>query len=391
MLDDDGVRELLTTSRRIAVIGASDRPGSALVRCLPPPGGAWATTACRSTPRSATSLGIAAFPTLADASTRRDRSTSSTSSGGRSCVRIRTRARPPPSGRACLWLQLGIVDWEAARIAHDGGLNVVMDRCLSVEWRRLGSPGLQGGSMTQIHLHAEPGDYAPVVLLPGDPNRATRIAARFDGGLDGDPARERQPGTARLHGQRRRGPVSVQTTMMGAPTTTIVMEELLNLGVTTFIRVGTCGGFGASRSATSSSRWPPRHGAGIGTDPRRGGEPTAPTADFDVVEALAGAEPSAGTDDPRRSDRHVRRVLRPPSRWRHPLGRRGYLAAEMETAAGSTCSRCASGQGPRRPCRDDPHRVDVICGTRPRWTARGSSATRTGTGRPRTRSSGAST
>ena len=32
--------------------------------------------------------------------------------------------------------------------------------------------------MTQIHLHAEPGDYAPVVLLPGDPNRATRIAAR---------------------------------------------------------------------------------------------------------------------------------------------------------------------------------------------------------------------
>src|SRR2546421_100476 len=36
--------------------------------------------------------------------------------------------------------------------------------------------------MPQIHLHAEPGDYAPVVLLPGDPNRATRIAARFDGG-----------------------------------------------------------------------------------------------------------------------------------------------------------------------------------------------------------------
>ena len=39
--------------------------------------------------------------------------------------------------------------------------------------------------MPQIHLHAEPGDYAPVVLLPGDPNRATRIAARFDGGLEG--------------------------------------------------------------------------------------------------------------------------------------------------------------------------------------------------------------
>lgn len=38
--------------------------------------------------------------------------------------------------------------------------------------------------MTQIHLQAEPGDYAPVVLLPGDPSRATRIADRFDGGTD---------------------------------------------------------------------------------------------------------------------------------------------------------------------------------------------------------------
>ena len=38
--------------------------------------------------------------------------------------------------------------------------------------------------MPQIHLRAEPGDYAPLVLLPGDPNRATKIASRFDGGLE---------------------------------------------------------------------------------------------------------------------------------------------------------------------------------------------------------------
>ena len=38
--------------------------------------------------------------------------------------------------------------------------------------------------MPQIHLHAEPGDYAPVVIIPGDPIRATKIAARFDGGLE---------------------------------------------------------------------------------------------------------------------------------------------------------------------------------------------------------------
>ena len=41
------------------------------------------------------------------------------------------------AGARCLWLQLGVVDWEAARIAHDGGLEVVMDRCTAIEWRRI--------------------------------------------------------------------------------------------------------------------------------------------------------------------------------------------------------------------------------------------------------------
>jgi predicted CoA-binding protein len=44
------------------------------------------------------------------------------------------------AGARVLWLQLGIVSWEAAAIAHAGGLGVVMDRCLSVEVQRLGEP-----------------------------------------------------------------------------------------------------------------------------------------------------------------------------------------------------------------------------------------------------------
>jgi predicted CoA-binding protein len=32
-----------------------------------------------------------------------------------------------------LWLQLGISNEEAAAIASDGGLNVIMDRCIKVE------------------------------------------------------------------------------------------------------------------------------------------------------------------------------------------------------------------------------------------------------------------
>lgn len=36
-------------------------------------------------------------------------------------------------GAKVLWLQLGIVNDEAARIAQEGGLTVVMDRCIKVE------------------------------------------------------------------------------------------------------------------------------------------------------------------------------------------------------------------------------------------------------------------
>ena len=86
--------------------------------------------------------------------------------------------------------------------------------------------------MPQIHLRAEPGDYAPLVLLPGDPNRATRIAAMFDGGLD----QTRQVNDHRAlfgyTGTYRGVPVSVQTTGMGTPSFSIVVEELLRLGAT---------------------------------------------------------------------------------------------------------------------------------------------------------------
>ena len=41
------------------------------------------------------------------------------------------------AGSTCLWLQLGVVNWEAARIAAAAGLSVVMDRCTAIEWRRI--------------------------------------------------------------------------------------------------------------------------------------------------------------------------------------------------------------------------------------------------------------
>ena len=41
------------------------------------------------------------------------------------------------AGAGTLWLQLGIASWEAARIASEAGLGIVMDRCILVEHRRL--------------------------------------------------------------------------------------------------------------------------------------------------------------------------------------------------------------------------------------------------------------
>jgi DeoD family purine-nucleoside phosphorylase len=186
--------------------------------------------------------------------------------------------------------------------------------------------------MPQIHLHAEAGDYAPVVLLPGDPNRATRIAERFDGGLEATHLVTSHRGLLGYTGTVSGIPVSVQTTMMGTPTTSIVMEELLNLGVTTFIRVGTTGGFGRLGIGDVVVALAAVGATGIG-GVLGAGEPTAPTADFDVVKALVEAAEANGLVT------HVGPVVTSDvfydphpdgvARW----GRRGYLAVEMETAA----------------------------------------------------------
>ena len=93
-----------------------------------------------------------------------------------------------------------------------------------------------------IHLRAEPGDYAPNVLCPGDPRRATHIAETFfDPGFRQVNAERGMVGyTGTFEGK----PISVQTTGMGCPSAGIVFEELVQLGARRLVRVGTCGGLG---------------------------------------------------------------------------------------------------------------------------------------------------
>src|SRR3954470_17857672 len=91
-----------------------------------------------------------------------------------------------------------------------------------------------------IHLRAEPGDYAPAVLVPGDPRRARVIAETFL-----DPSFRcvnDERGMLGYTGTFEGRPLSVQTTGMGCPSAAIVVEELVQLGATRLVRVGTCGG-----------------------------------------------------------------------------------------------------------------------------------------------------
>ncbi|MFL6014461.1 MAG: DeoD-type purine-nucleoside phosphorylase [Gaiellaceae bacterium] len=90
-----------------------------------------------------------------------------------------------------------------------------------------------------IHVRAEAGEYADACLLPGDPLRAQYIAETY---FDEPVQRNHERGMLGYTGAWNGKPISVQATGMGCPSAAIVMEELVQLGVKRFIRVGTCGG-----------------------------------------------------------------------------------------------------------------------------------------------------
>ena len=94
----------------------------------------------------------------------------------------------------------------------------------------------QDGS--QYHIGLKAGDVGEYVILPGDPKRCKKIAEFFDDAkLVGD-NREYVTYTGYLDGVK----ISVTSTGIGGPSAAIALEELVNIGAKTFIRVGTCGG-----------------------------------------------------------------------------------------------------------------------------------------------------
>ena len=89
----------------------------------------------------------------------------------------------------------------------------------------------------EYHVNMKKGDVGKYVILPGDPKRCKKIAAYFDDARLVADAREYTTYTGYLNGAK----VSVTSTGIGGPSAAIAMEELVNLGADTFIRVGTCG------------------------------------------------------------------------------------------------------------------------------------------------------
>ena len=135
LLDDTGIATILERAHRIAVVGASSnpaRPSFAVFRYLVMQG----YDCVPINPNERDVLGQPAFRTLTEAAE---------ASGPFDIVDVFRRselcvphAREAVAiGAGCLWLQLGVVNWEAATIAAAGGLTVVMDRCTAIEHRAL--------------------------------------------------------------------------------------------------------------------------------------------------------------------------------------------------------------------------------------------------------------
>lgn len=93
--------------------------------------------------------------------------------------------------------------------------------------------------MATPHINAEMGDFADVVLMPGDPLRAKYIAETF---LEDAREVNNVRGMLGFTGTYKGRKISVMGHGMGIPSCSIYTKELItDFGVKKIIRVGSCG------------------------------------------------------------------------------------------------------------------------------------------------------
>lgn len=126
------INRVVTSARSVAVIGASPNPAR--------PSHGVAAYLHRSglrvypvNPAITELFGLTAYPSLADVPEPVD----VVDVFRRSEVVAEVAEQAVAARAGALWLQLGVVNEQAAALAAAGGLAVVMDRCLAVEHRRL--------------------------------------------------------------------------------------------------------------------------------------------------------------------------------------------------------------------------------------------------------------
>jgi uridine phosphorylase len=91
--------------------------------------------------------------------------------------------------------------------------------------------------VAEYHVKLSEGDVGKYVFLPGDPGRVSLIAGFLHDARHVVSNREFTTWTGSLDGT----PVSVTSTGIGSPSTAIAVEELCNVGVHTFVRLGSAG------------------------------------------------------------------------------------------------------------------------------------------------------
>jgi hypothetical protein len=131
---DDTIRAILTGTRRIAVVGASDkpwRPSNGVFHFLLAQG--YDATPVNPTIAGTAIHGRSVVASLAEAAPLDmvDIFRASANAGAAVDEAIRLGARS-------VWMQLGVIDRAAAERARAAGLAVVMDRCPAIELPRLG-------------------------------------------------------------------------------------------------------------------------------------------------------------------------------------------------------------------------------------------------------------
>ncbi len=132
----DPVQQILTSTRRIAVVGVSDnpaRPSHGVMGFLIARG--FEVVGVNPNLAGQAVLGRPVVATLADAAPLDMVDIFRRSEAAGAVVHEAVRL-----GARTVWMQLGVIDQHAADAAQAAGLQVVMDRCPVIEWRRLRLP-----------------------------------------------------------------------------------------------------------------------------------------------------------------------------------------------------------------------------------------------------------